>query len=73
MIKIDYICGGIENIKDFFGRQELIEEIGHRLKSGQSVSIYGERKIGKTSLLKYLFQVGIRRIPLPDAGQVIIL
>lgn len=73
MIKIDYICGGIENIKDFFGRQELIEEIGHRLKSGQSTSIYGERKIGKTSLLKYLFQVGIRQIPLPDAGQVIIL
>ncbi len=73
MIKIDYICGGIENVKDFFGRQELINEIGHRLRSGQSISIYGERKIGKTSLLKYLYQVGIRQIPLPHAGQVVIL
>ncbi len=73
MIKIDYISTGIENVKDFFGRQKLIDEISHRFKSYQSISIYGERKIGKTSLLKYLFQVGIREILLPDAGQVIIL
>jgi hypothetical protein len=73
MIKIDYICGGIENIKDFYGRQELIKEIGHRLTSGQSVSIYGERKMGKTSLLKYLFQEGIKQVLLPNPSQVIIL
>ncbi|MDQ1354721.1 MAG: hypothetical protein QG657_5030 [Acidobacteriota bacterium] len=73
MIKIDYICGGIENITDFYGRREQIDEISHRLKSGQSVSIYGERKIGKTSLLKYLFQEGIKYVPLPDPSQVIIL
>lgn len=73
MIKIDYIRGGIDNIKDFYGRRELIDEIGHRLKSGQSVSIYGERKMGKTSLLKYLFQEGIKQVPLPNPSQVVIL
>jgi len=73
MIKIDYICKGIENIKDFYGRQELIEEISHRLTSGQSVSIYGERKMGKTSLLKYLFNEGIKQVPLPNPNQVNIL
>ena len=66
MIKIDYICTGIDNIKDFFGRQKLIDEINHRVKSGGSISLYGERKIGKTSLLKYFYQVSIREIPLPD-------
>lgn len=73
MIRIDYISTGVDNIKDFFGREKLIQDIKHRLKSCQSVSLFGERKIGKTSLLKYLFQVGIREISLPDAGQVIIL
>jgi hypothetical protein len=73
MIKIDYICGGIENISDFYGRRELIEEICHRLKSWQSVSIYGERKMGKTSLLRYLFHEGIKHVPFPNPSQVIIL
>jgi AAA+ ATPase superfamily predicted ATPase len=73
MIKIDYICTGIDNIKDFFGRQKLIDEINHRLKSGGSISLYGERKIGKTSLLKYFYQFAIREIPLPDVQQVILV
>lgn len=73
MIRINYINTGIENIKDFFGREKLIEEIKHRLKSFQSLSLYGERKIGKTSLMKYLFQVGIREISLPGAEQVVIV
>lgn len=73
MIKIDYICGGIENISDFYGRRELIEEICHRLKSWQSVSLYGERKMGKTSLLKYLFHEGIKQVSFPNPSQVIIL
>jgi hypothetical protein len=73
MIRIDYISAGVDNIKDFFGREKLIQDIKHRLKSHQSVSFFGERKIGKTSLLKYLFQAGIREITFPDAGQVIIL
>jgi hypothetical protein len=73
VIKIDYINTGIDNARDFFGRERLIEDIRDRLKSRQSVSIYGERKIGKTSLLKYIFQVVIREMPLPDASQVIII
>ncbi|MCI0471751.1 MAG: AAA-like domain-containing protein, partial [Candidatus Aminicenantes bacterium] len=73
MIKIDYIREGIKNINDFYGRRELIEEICHRLKSWQSVSLYGERKMGKTSLLKYLFQEGIKQVPFPNPSQVIIL
>jgi energy-coupling factor transporter ATP-binding protein EcfA2 len=73
MIRIDYINTGIDNIKDFFGRQKTINDIKHRLKSYQSISLFGERKIGKTSLLKYLFQVVIRDVPLPDAELTVIL
>ena len=40
----------------FFGRKEEIRQIVHRIRSSahESTMIYGERRTGKTSLLKYL-------------------
>ncbi len=73
MNRIEYLSAGIENTKDFFGRQKIIGEICRRIESGQSISIYGERKIGKTSLLNYLFNVAIRHASFPNAEQFVVL
>ena len=46
----------VANIKDFIGRKSLTAKIYSRIGAGrpQSVSIVGDLKIGKTSLLNYL-------------------
>ncbi|MEW6618408.1 MAG: hypothetical protein AB1422_03500 [bacterium] len=50
-----YISGvPIREPEDFFGRQEEIKRIIMRLNKGESSSIIGPRKIGKTSLLYQL-------------------
>lgn len=54
--------GVITDPKDFFGRQEQINEIFTRLQGMQSSSIVGERRIGKSSLLYYLTQTGPQRL-----------
>jgi uncharacterized protein len=43
--------GTILKPEDFFGRVEQLEDIYKRIIGGQSVSIIGERRIGKSSLL----------------------
>ncbi len=45
----------IKNPDEFFGRKDELRTIFTRLKKLQSTSIYGERKIGKSSLLYYVF------------------
>lgn len=46
----------------FVGRSREIANILNRLRSGSSVSLVGERRIGKSSLLKHLELTGNRRL-----------
>ena len=48
--------------EDFFGRQRQINKIITRLRTMQSASVVGERRIGKSSLLYHLMQTGSARI-----------
>ena len=52
----------IKNPAKFFGRKEPIHHIVNRLRNMQSVSIVGERRIGKSSLLYHLYQTGSERL-----------
>jgi hypothetical protein len=54
--------GTIKSPEDFFGRQRQIEKILTRLRTMQSASVVGERRIGKSSLLYHLMQTGAARI-----------
>jgi hypothetical protein len=44
----------VRNPKDFFGREEEIKGIYNHILALNSVSLFGERKIGKTSLLLHI-------------------
>jgi predicted AAA+ superfamily ATPase len=46
----------------FFGRQEQLRHIVNRLQNLQCVSLVGERRIGKSSLLYYLYKTGIEKL-----------
>jgi len=46
--------GPITNIERFFGRKSEVEEIFSLIENTQCISIVGQRRIGKTSLLKYI-------------------
>jgi len=54
--------GVITNEADFIGREEQLGEIIERLRTLQSSSVVGERRIGKSSLLYHLAQTGVQRI-----------
>lgn len=47
----------IKNPEEFFGRMNELRTIFTRLQGLQSTSNYGERKIGKSSLLFHVFQM----------------
>jgi serine/threonine protein kinase len=53
----------IKNPRDFFGRSREIKRIYSRLDAPhpQSISVVGERRIGKSSLLNYIYDRGNRR------------
>ena len=44
----------VQDPNDFFGREEETKSIYHQILASNSVSLIGERKIGKTSLLLYI-------------------
>lgn len=53
-----FIVGGpVQNPSDFFGRTRQVRLSMTRLRTMQSLSIVGERRIGKSSLLRYLLAV----------------
>lgn len=52
--------GAIRNPQEFHGRSGETAQILGLLKNGQSVSLVGPRRIGKTSLLLYLSQSSVR-------------
>lgn len=58
-MKNPFTCRGrIEDPNLFWGRSEEIRDIKTRLATMQNVSVVGERRIGKSSLLYYFFKKG---------------
>jgi uncharacterized protein len=57
--------GVITSPDEFFGREQEIAEIVSRLRAMASLSIVGERRIGKSSLLYHLYQTGWLRVDDP--------
>ena len=56
-----YHRGAIRRAADFYGRESSISEILGLLRNGQSASIIGPRRIGKSSLLLHLCRESVRR------------
>lgn len=54
--------GVIRDPKRFFGRKRELDQIFQRLAAMQSVSIVGERRIGKSSLLAMIAAGGVDRL-----------
>lgn len=52
--------GAIRRIEDFIGREAEINQILGLLRNGQSVSLIGPRRIGKSSLLLHLCHTAVR-------------
>jgi len=67
--------GTIKNPYEFYGREREIRRIFSRISSShpQCISVIGERKIGKSSLLYYLNHESIRKKWLKDPDSYIFL
>jgi hypothetical protein len=63
--------GAIRHREDFIGREAEISQILGLLRNGQSVSLIGPRRIGKSSLLLQLCNPNTRNQNNLDPGQVI--
>lgn len=46
-----FVYGRVVTGEKFFGRTELIERIQNYMRAGQNIMVYGERRVGKTSLI----------------------
>ncbi len=53
----------IRNPEEFFGRKAELDQIFGLLTKMTSVSVVGEQRIGKSSLLYHVFQTGLARVP----------
>ncbi|MEJ2750217.1 MAG: ATP-binding protein, partial [Anaerolineae bacterium] len=56
-----YHRGAIRRAEDFYGRTAEISQILGLLRNGQSVSLIGPRRIGKSSLLMHLCRAQVRQ------------
>ena len=54
--------GTIRDPQQFFGRHTEVQQIFDRLRTMQSVSVVGERRIGKSSLLYHIFQTSPQQL-----------
>ncbi len=54
--------GTVRDAERFFGRTRELDEILSRLATMQSISVVGERRIGKSSLLYHIAQTGTARL-----------
>ncbi|MEJ2544524.1 MAG: adenylate/guanylate cyclase domain-containing protein, partial [Calditrichaceae bacterium] len=65
----------IRNSEDFFGRKKEISKIYSRIGSTrpQSVSVVGERRIGKSSLLSFIYNPTTRRQYLQEPDKYVFL
>jgi len=57
-----YERGMIRDPQRFFGRREELSQVFDRLRGMQSVSVVGERRIGKSSFLYYIAVTGNERL-----------
>ncbi len=57
-----FVYGRVVTGEEFFGRTELLERIQGHIRSGQNIVVYGERRVGKTSLITE----AIRRLGIPS-------
>ena len=55
-----YHRGAIRRLRDFYNREAEISQILGLLRNGQSVSLIGPRRIGKSSLLIHLTRSEVR-------------
>ena len=51
-----FVYGRIVTGKEFFGRAKLIERIHEYILAGQNIVVFGERRVGKTSLISEAIQ-----------------
>lgn len=63
--------GAIRRAEEFYGRQTEIGEVLGLLRNGQSVSLIGPRRIGKSSLLLHLARPQIREAHQLDATRIL--
>lgn len=66
-----YHRGAIRRADDFIGRSTELSQILGLLRNGQSVSLIGPRRIGKSSLLIHLAQPSVREAYGLDASNVL--
>jgi hypothetical protein len=68
-----FFYGGAVPPDLFYGRQNILQAIVDRVggRTAQSISIVGERRMGKTSLLQYL-KVRVEQLLSPDLNYIII-
>lgn len=52
----------IKQENEFVGRERELTDILARIRNGNPVSVIGERRIGKSSLLYHLYLTGYRRL-----------
>jgi serine/threonine protein kinase/AAA+ ATPase superfamily predicted ATPase len=65
----------IRNVEEFFGREQEIRKIFSRIGSDrpQSISLVGERRIGKSSILNYIYNPVNRRRFLHNPDDMVFL
>lgn len=56
-----FVYGRVVTGEEFFGRSALIERIQGYIRNGQNIVVFGERRVGKTSLITE----AIRRLAMP--------
>jgi len=61
----------IENPDQFFDREEILSDIFEYIRMRQSVSLVGERRIGKTSILYQLMNRKVRARYLPEVDSFV--
>lgn len=64
--------GPIRDPRYFFGRQATLEPVRSLLANGQSVSVVGQRRIGKTSLLFHLSSGPLSATDLPTGNSLFV-
>ncbi|MUG91718.1 tetratricopeptide repeat protein [Scytonema sp. UIC 10036] len=55
------------DVLNFFGREALADALVSQLAKGQPIGLFGLRKMGKSSLLRYISTLPKRKMPFPTA------
>src|SRR5215472_7426777 len=52
--KQSHCCCPIFDVLNFFGREVLARDLIEQMNSGQPIGLFGLRKMGKSSLMRYI-------------------